>query len=330
MKDANSPILVTGATGFIGGRLVERLLRDGCAVRILALPGEAIEARWEHALEIVRGDIANAAAVRRAVEGTKLVYHLAAVVGDWADWRVYEPVTVEGTRHIYSAALAQDTQVVLASSAVIYGHYLVDQVCAEDQPFGKPQGNYSRAKQQQERDGHAYTARGLKLTMIRPGNVIGAGCRPWVRDLVREIRRKTPALIDGGKGNAGLIHVDNLVDLFVRAALPAAIGRAYNACDEWAVTWAQYMTDIAEVIGMETPASIARPLATITAYGGEALWWLTGNTTRPPLTREALNLVGANIRMSTTRARTELGWQPTVTYAQAMAEIGNYIRTQRL
>jgi nucleoside-diphosphate-sugar epimerase len=321
---------VTGATGFIGARLVERLLRDGCAVRILALPGEAIEARWEAALDVVRGDIADAAAVRRAVEGTNLVYHLAAVVGDWADWRVYERVTVEGTRHIYDAALTQGAQVVLASSGAVYGHFLVDQVCGEDQPFGKPQGNYSRAKQQQERDGHAYAARGLKLTMIRPGNVIGAGCRPWVRDLVREIRRKTPALIDGGRGNAGLIHVDNLVDLFVRAASPNAIGRAYNACDEWDVKWAQYMTDIAEVIGMETPASIARPLATIAAHGGEALWRLTGNSARPPLTREALNLVGANIRMPAARARSELVWQPTVTYAQAMAEISEYIRAQRL
>jgi nucleoside-diphosphate-sugar epimerase len=330
MVAANAPILVTGATGFIGGRLVERLLRDGCAVRVLVLPGEAVDARWEHALEIVRGDIADADAVQRAVQGTRLVYHLAAVVGDWADWRVYERVTVEGTRHIYAAALAQGAHVVLASSGVVYGHHLVDQVCGEEQPFGKPQGNYSRAKQQQEHDGQVYAARGLKRTMIRPGNVIGAGCRPWVRDLVREIRRKTPALIDGGKGNAGLIHVDNLVDLFMRAASPNAIGCAYNACDDWDVTWAQYMTDIAEVIGMETPASIARPLAVIAAHGGEALWRLMSNTSRPPLTREALNLVGANIRMPATRARTELGWQPIVTYAQAMAEIGDYIRMQRL
>ena len=79
------PVLVTGATGFIGSRVVHKLLQNGVAVKVLALPGEAIPVEWAEKVEIVRGSISDPQAVAKAATGAKTIIHLVAIVTDWGD-----------------------------------------------------------------------------------------------------------------------------------------------------------------------------------------------------------------------------------------------------
>ena len=79
MPTSTDPILVTGATGFTGGHLARRLLRSGHAVRVLARDDSRADGLEREGFEVVRGDLTDAGAIDRAVAGTRLVYHIAAL-----------------------------------------------------------------------------------------------------------------------------------------------------------------------------------------------------------------------------------------------------------
>jgi nucleoside-diphosphate-sugar epimerase len=322
-----NPILITGATGFIGRALAARLLAEGHALRAFVLPGESTEGAWPGPVEVVRGDIADAGSVQRALAGVPTVFHLAAVVGDWGDEALFQRITVDGTKNVLLAA-APGARVVLASSVVVYGDAVVRDVCPEDHPWGRPVGPYSRSKQQQEKLAFELArARGLLLTAVRPTNVYGPGSRVWVHEAIAVLRRGLPTLVGGGEKNAALCYVDNLCDVFVRAAATsAAVGRAYNASDGSDVTWKRYFTDLARIAGAKPPKSMPRPLARATACVCEPLWRAMRKKSRPPVTFESLNLVGSDLRVPIDRARGELGYQPKVSYEEGIARVARSLQ----
>ena len=126
--------------------------------------------------------------------------------------------------------------------------------------------------------------------------------------------------------NAGLAYVDNVADILIlSAASENAIGRAYNAADGTDVTWKQYFTDIAKMIGAKKPASLPRPLVAFGAFALEGIWKFFGIQNRPLITREALNLTGSDNRIPIDRARQELGYTPAVSYAEGLKHTQSYI-----
>ncbi len=324
-----APVLVTGASGFIGQHLVQRLVAAGIPARALVLPGEPacpLFPELQDQVEVVRGDITDAAAVAEAMRGCATVYHLAAVVGDWGGAALHEKVTVGGTSVLLRCASRQETRVVLASSIVVYGDRLGLDVCDEDHPHGRAQGPYSRAKQAQERLAlQAARDDGLKLSIVRPANVYGPGSQPWVHGVIAELRRGLPALVGGGDFTAGLVCVDHVVEILLRSAAPEAAGRIYNACDEDGITWLQYFRDLARIAGAPPPRPLPRALARVLASAGEGIYSTLHLASRPPLTRESLNLVGSRHRVPVTRAQDELGFRPFVEYPQMIERIGRYV-----
>lgn len=327
--NATRPIAVTGATGFIGRRVVARLRAAGEPVRALALGDEVVPDAWARAgVEVVRGDIADEACVARFARGVQSAIHLAAVVADWGEEAQHTRVTVEGTRHLLGA-LPEDARCVLVSSVVVYGEALRTDVCDEAHAMGEPLGPYSRSKQAQERLAHAVMAT-RDVVIVRPGNVYGVGSGPWVRELVAQLRSGAPALVGDGAGNAGLCHVENLVDVLEAARTRAtARGRTYNANDGGDVTWRRYVTDLATIAGTAPPRAISATLAYAGARLAEGAFKLLHKDGRPPLTREALNLVASDHRVPIERARRELGYAPRVAYEAGLAEVAASMGTLR-
>lgn len=323
-------VLVTGASGFIGRRLVRRLRSDGRAVRALVLPGEDIAGVGELAdCEIARGDVSDRGAMRAAVAGCDRVYHLAAVVGDWGDEARFERVNVDGTRYLLEAATAAGCErFLMVSSIVVYGSRMRTAVCDEDSPREHGVGPYSRTKRASEEVALDYHGFGrVPVTIVRPGNVYGAGSDVWVDSLLGVIRAGQALLIDGGAGDAVLAHVDNVVDVIARAAdCAGAAGRIYNANDGSGVTWRAYLNDLAALIDAPAPTrSVPVPLAWTLALGFENTWRALRRTGRPLLTREAVTLLASREPVPVERARRELGYHPIVSYADAMAEIAAYV-----
>ena len=320
-----SVTLVTGATGLIGRRLIARLLGASMPVRALVMPDDPTPP-LDPAVEIVRGDITDPASVTRALEGATRVVHLAAVVTDWAPRALFDHVTEAGTKNVFERA-APGTHVVLASSIVVYGDKLGTRPLTEDTPHGRALGNYGASKQAQERIARELAPRrDLALTVVRPANVYGAGSKPWVDDALAQLESGSPALVSGGDFDAGLVHVDNVSDVFFRCLTQqVAKGRTYHAAESSGVTWKRYFGDLARIAGLRAPGSLPRAIAAAAAPIMEATWRALGKTSRPPITREALNLVGTPLSISIARAQSELGYAPRVTYAEGIAEIERYL-----
>jgi nucleoside-diphosphate-sugar epimerase len=320
--------LVTGASGFIGRRLVARLAADRQRVRALVLPDERVELP----AEIVRGDVTHPESLAGAVRGARVVYHLAAVVGDWGPERLFQAVNVEGTRALLEAAARAGVErVVLVSSLVVYGSQIMTEVCHEDRPRERGCGPYSRSKRGQEEvalDFHRFER--VPVTVVRPGNVVGPGSINWVDTPAALLRAGRGLLIDGGDGDAAFTWVDNLVELLVLAGRsPAAAGRIYNGNDGGGVTWRRYLGDLASLCGARPPRlSLPAPVAMGVAAAMETAWRAARRRRRPLLTREAVTLLASRHPVPIARAVAELGYAPPVEYGEALERLARYLRSQ--
>ncbi len=94
----SSTAFVTGGSGFIGGRLIDRLVRDGTAVRALARSDASAQLVTDRGAEPVAGDLSDRESLERAAAGADVAYHLAAHLGEWGPWEDFERGNVEGNR----------------------------------------------------------------------------------------------------------------------------------------------------------------------------------------------------------------------------------------
>lgn len=316
-----SPILVTGGTGFIGRTLIDELLIKGFEVVSFALPGEDVPSHWGNRVKVHRGDITNAADVNAVMKDVKTVFHLAAAMGMGA-YSDHEAITVQGSRRVFDAALVNNCRVVLAASIVVYGHQIQNLVCQEDLPHGKHQGPYSWAKMAQEKLALDYQAKGMQLTVIRPANVYGVGSGPWVENLLEAMEVGMLPVVGDGSGNAGLVHVNNLVSAFLLAAnSEQAVGRIYTVCDGLDVSWSQYFHDLAATKGIEELPVADRTELIAVARQFENPEKLQAMQEMSAIPLEMINLIGYDNRFDCSRIRDELGWNPQFSYEDGLAEI---------
>lgn len=321
--------LVSGASGFIGRSLVGQLVAGRDRVRALVLPDERVELPGA---EIARGDVTAADSLEAAMRGVRVVYHLAAVVGDWGPERLFQRVNVEGTRNLLvAAARAGVDRVVVLSSVVVYGSQLMSEVCDEERPREHGCGPYSRSKTAQEQialDFHRFGR--VPVTVVRPGNVVGPGSINWVDTPAALLRAGHGLLIDGGDGDATFTWVDNLVDLVMLAGrAPAAAGRVYNANDGCGVTWRRYFTDLARLAGAAPPRlSVPARAALLAAAAMETAWRAARRPRRPLLTREAVTLLASRHPVPISRAACELKFAPRVEYGEALERLSRYLRAR--
>ena len=314
--------LVTGGSGFIGRRVVARLLDAGWGVTNFALPGEAAPPEWGGRVRCVAGDITRPAEVAAAVENASLVIHLAALVGHAGDYDRQWAIIADGTRTLCMAAAAQGGRTVVASSIAVYGDLIQRQICCEDDGLGAWQGAYGRAKQGQEEAALDIAARtGMALTIVRPANVYGfGGGGAWGDRLLALLAATGGAVFgDADHNNAGLTHVDNLADALVLAGThPAAIGRTYNVCDGEPVTWRRFMDDLAALAGKPPPPALPLDDVLAAARANEDPAACRGPADPALPSLEGLNLVGFDNRIDAARIRAELGWRPRRSYAEVM------------
>lgn len=331
MNERELTVLVTGGCGFLGQALVSQILaRTNWMVRVLALPNERVPEAWGARVQILRGDITNPSDVGRAAAGCSHIFHLAALVGDAGSYEAHDRVTVGGTAHVFEAALRHRSIVVLTTSICSYGDAIQRGACAEEAQPGKPQGPYGKAKQGQERLAWRFKAQGGRVCIVRPANIVGPGSGPWLLDAAHALRQGLPALIGGGQGHAALTVVDNVADFMLLAAqTPDAYGQAFNIEDDLPVTWQRYFNDLATLMKAPLPRSIPRWVAYLGASIVEPLFRRFFQRQRPPVTREALNLIAWNSHFPTAKARA-LGWAPKVSYEQMLQALGKDIQARGL
>lgn len=328
--------LLTGATGFIGGHLAERLTGEGYAVRCLVRASSDTTRLRALDAELTHGDLASGRPLTDAVDGCELVVHCGALVSDWAATRELVATNVGGTRRLLAAcADAGVRRVVHLSSTDVYGYPGSDEV---DEGFTSARFRnwYADTKRAAEAEvRHAETTHGLAVAILRPATVFGPGSVDVVGEIARAIRGRHMVLVDGGRPIAGLCYVQNLIDAAILALRhPSAPGHAFNVSDGLQVTWKRFTDDLAA--GLRCPPvrwSVPYRLARNTGHVLELAYRLvhraTGLSTPPLLSRQAVDVLGTSQSFDNTRLRETLGWAPRVGYEEALGATIAWLQGER-
>jgi nucleoside-diphosphate-sugar epimerase len=319
------PCLITGASGFIGGRLTERLAHDGYAVRCLVRASSDTSALQALGVQIVVGDLTDARSLARAVDGCRDVVHCGALVSDWAKKDEIIKINVGGTRSLLEAcADARVRRIVHFSTTDVYGHPAGAQI-DETYRAKRFRNWYAQTKLQAEAEVcRAAAEHALEAVILRPATVYGPGSVEVVGEIARAIRSRKMLLIDRGRTVAGLCYVNNLIDAALLAlSSEAAVGEAFNVNDGLDVTWRQFTDDLAAGLASppvrwSMPYRLAGAIGFSLEHSYRLLRTATGLSAPPLLSRQAVQVLGKSQDFSNRKARELLGWAPSVGYRDGL------------
>ncbi len=320
-REKRAKALVTGATGFIGSHLVERLLAEGYQVRALARSAARARRSLPARVRLALGDVRDIESLRTAAEGIDLVFHAAATVTTLGLWRRFDQTTVRGTENVLRAsAEAGVRRFVLFSSPAVYDDSaLASGFVREDAPLTSGRwtaafGFYGRSKMLAERAAFRYHSEGrLSVTSLRPTWVYGPrdeSIFPYVR-----LYLKMPFALWIGDHDPLMpfVYVTDVAEAALLAAqTEAAAGQAYNVSGP-GYRLRDFLSALAEGIGGRVPSlAVPHRLATAAAAALQVGMlplspWLT-----PPVTPAALSLLKRDVRFDVSKAERELGWRPRV------------------
>jgi nucleoside-diphosphate-sugar epimerase len=329
--------LITGATGFIGGRLAERLLAEGFPVRCLARESSDTSRLDQLDVDLVIGELTSADSLARAVQGCRYVLHCGALVSDWATSEEIAAINVGGTRNLLEACVGAGVRrFVHFSSTDVYGY---PNAVGIDESYSTARFSnwYAQTKREAEAEVRRVAATGaLETVILRPATVYGPGSKDVIGEIARAIEARHMLLIAGGRPVAGLCFIDNLTDATVLALDErAAIGQAFNVSDGLEITWRQLCDDLAEGLGCSKvrwslPYGLAASIGFVLEHGYRLLRRSTGLSSQPLLSRQAVQVLGKNQDFSSRKLRETLGWEPRVDYHSGLRATVTWLRSEYL
>lgn len=241
-------VLVTGATGFLGGEIVRRLHQDGAHVRTLVRNRERAKG-IEGFAEIVDGDLSKPERLAEAVKGAQIVIHSAAALrGKLAEQYA---ANREGTRSLATAASdAGVERLVHISTISVYGYRNTYDV-TEDTPPAPGTDPYGVSKLAAEVALREVAAeRKLLFSIIRPGMIYGPRSGMWTGQMFKVARRRPTIFIGNGSGSCYPIYVDDVVEMtLLLATHPKALGETFNCTPDPSPTWREFLGTYARLAG---------------------------------------------------------------------------------
>lgn len=326
MSLAHQQVLITGATGFLGGAMALALAEAGARVRALARSPHKAERLRQRGIEVVQGDITDFGSLQRAAAGCERVFHVAVSYGSMAQQRA---ANVEGTRLVARAAADAGAERILhISSIAVYGNNVRGLVSEAAPPAP---GAFAYAISKSEGEGaliDACCTGDLAFTILRPGMIYGPGSQPWTAQMVKLARlRPTPWLGDGS-GTAHPIYVDDVVGLALRAAdHDAARGQIFNVTPDPAPTWRTFLGAYQQILGHDrwlgAPPALMRGLTQL----------IRPLTPIHSVLRDAPAMIDFATHQTTfsmQKARDMLGWQPATDLETGILNCIPWLREQGL
>ena len=302
--------LVTGATGFVGSAVARRLLRESHSIRVLARAGSDRRNLQGLDVEVVEGDLTDAASLARACQGCDALFHVAA------DYRLWAPkpdelyrTNVDGTRSLLEAARqAGVSRIVYTSSVATLG--LPKDGSPGDETtsvsIDDMVGHYKRSKFLAEAMVRAYAADGLPVVIVNPSTPVGPRDikpTPTGRVVRDAVAGRLPAYVDTG---LNVVHVDDVADGHWLAFRHGVVGERYILGGS-NLSLRDLLTEIADIVGREPPRwQLPHAAVMPVAYVAEA--WARLSGTQPIATVEEVRMSKKRMFFSSAKAERELGY----------------------
>jgi nucleoside-diphosphate-sugar epimerase len=305
-------ILVTGATGFTGSHLCERLTREGYAVRALVRDSKRCAALHRMGVEVAMGDLRDSKSLERASAGVDVVYHIAAMFRrENESHKDMRETNVEGTKYLLDAAINSGVQRFIHCSTVGVHGEIKNPPANEETPFA-PGDHYQRSKAEAERLALAYMAEDrLPIVVFRPGGIHGPGDLRFLK-LYKAIKNRTFVMLGSGEVTYQMIYIDDLIDGILLCGTKAeALGNVYILTGEEAVTLNQLVETIATTLGVR-PTRLRFPVAPVYLAGFLCEMLCKPFGVNPPLYRRRVDFFRKTRSFDISKAKRQLGFQPRI------------------
>lgn len=315
---------VTGGSGFVGGHLIERLLRDGWTVRALVRSDRAAGRVAELGATPVRGDLDSVSTIRSGADGADTAFHAAATVGERGRREDFLRGNVIGTENALRGCREAGVRRFVhvgTEAALMAGRPLVD--VDETAPL-RPDSPapYAATKAMAEQLVRARNTDEFQTIVIRPRLVWGPRDATILPGILNAIEHGRFAWIGGGTHLTATTHVTNAVEALVLAATRGRAGDAYFVTDGPPAVFRDFVTQLVATAGVDMPTrSMPAALAATITRIVEPIWSTLRLTSTPPLTRMALWLTAHECTIDISKAETELGYTPVITREQGLSEL---------
>ena len=309
-------VAITGGTGFIGKKLVARLVARGDVVQLLTRQPVLFE---KHSLlEVYECDLLTARASELAtiLQGVDVLYHCA---GQLKDVRTMKSLHVDATRKLIEAASGRIGHWVQLSSVGVYGPTVKGTVTEESRL--DPSGEYETTKTDSDLIvSDAANKGGFSCSILRPSNVYGAGMsNRSLYALIAMIQRGLFFFIGRPGASANYIHVDNVAEaLLLCGTIPQAAGQIYNLSDHR--TMEQFVGVIARSLGKEMPQT------RVSEFFIRPLTKLLGNLPGIPLTEARVDALTGRAIYSNEKIERKLGYRHLVSMEEGMKDMVRFWR----
>lgn len=326
-------ILVTGASGFIGGRFARFALEQGLAVRINGRRPEAVEHLVRRGAEFVQGDLADPELALALCDDVEAVVHCAGAVGVWGSYQHFYQANVEVTENMVEACLKRKVRrLVHLSSPSIYFDGRSHVGIREEQVPKRFSDHYGATKYLAEQKVFAAEEFGLEVIAFRPRFVTGAGDTSIFPRLIEMQRKGRLAIIGNGLNKVDFTSVHNLNEVLLSGLLAAgpALGKVYNISNGqpvplWdVVNYVLRRLDLPPV-DRHVPFGIAHAAATI----NETVCKLLPGRPEPSLFRLGVAVMARDFSLDISRARHYLEYDPAASVWSALDEFCTWWKAQQ-
>jgi nucleoside-diphosphate-sugar epimerase len=307
-------VLITGATGLLGGHLIKELQQRGEDIRALVLPVENADNLEKQDVKVVRGDITDASTLKPAVQDVELIFHLAGMMGVWRPIFDYRLVNVTGSENLYKAAQkAGVRRYVHTSSHTVYGlgygRFLTEKDALRPDP-----DPYSLSKAEGDRLMRRLMLNSeVETVILRPGTFFGPGDRLHFGRMAQKMKDDKGVIIGRGDNALPFCYVTDVVQGFMLAAYHEnAPGNVYNISNDRPLTQLEMFNAIADAVDGVRPT---RHLPYLPIYYGSIVAEKVVarvTRTKPIVTQLGAMMFGSDNKHSVEKARRELGYEPKV------------------
>lgn len=317
-------ILVTGASGFIGGRFARFALAQGLQVRVNGRRAEGVEHLIGRGAEFVQGDLGDVRLARELCRGVDAVVHCAGAVGVWGDYAHFYWGNVTLTENVIEGCLQQSVRrLVHLSSPSVYFDGRAHVNLREEQLPRRFSDHYGRTKYLAEQRVFAAQASGLEVIALRPRFVTGAGDTSIFPRLIEMQRKGRLAIIGNGLNRVDFTSIHNLNQALLGAlqAGDEALGKVYNISNGNPVPLWDVVNYVLRRLQLpRVTRHVPFPLAYAVAALNEGVCRLLPGRPEPSLFRLGVAVMARDFSLNIERARQELDYQPNASLWDALDE----------